>query len=150
MPVKQDEKKQHFDNIYVEKTPVPYKTEILDRLEYISDDNNRFVFDRLIIPWVKTQQDAGIKLNYVDLCAWYVPSPPDPVNVYVVANDVKTSSSRKEPDSYKKAIVLLCRVLCILDSLFMSLRIFLSFCFSLSISYSKLHLFLLLKIDYNF
>ena len=68
MPVKTDEKKQHFDDIYVAETPVPYKTEILDRLEYISDDNNRSVFDRLILPWVQSQQ--GKKLNYVDLCAW--------------------------------------------------------------------------------
>ncbi|CAB9508439.1 expressed unknown protein [Seminavis robusta] len=68
MPVKTDEKKQHFDDIYVATTPVPYKTEILDKLEYISDDNNRQVFDRLILPWVQQQQG---KLNYVDLCACF-------------------------------------------------------------------------------
>lgn len=68
MPVKTDEKKQHFDDIYVKETPVPYKTEILDKLEYISDNKNREVFDRLILPWIQ-QQDK--KLNYVDLCACF-------------------------------------------------------------------------------
>ena len=68
MPVKTDEKKQHFDDIYVAETPVPYKTQILDKLEYISDNNNRQMFDRLILPWIQKQ---GIKLNYVDLCACF-------------------------------------------------------------------------------
>lgn len=68
MPVKTDEKKQHFDDIYVKTNPVPYKTEILDKLEYVSDNFNLSVFNRLILPWVQ-QQDK--KLNYVDLCACF-------------------------------------------------------------------------------
>jgi len=28
--------RQHFDDIYVKLNPVPYKTEILDKLEYVS------------------------------------------------------------------------------------------------------------------
>jgi hypothetical protein len=75
--IKTDEKKQHFDDIYVKTTPVPYKTEILDKLEYISDDNNRQMFDRLILPWIQSQQaeeggtENNDKLNYVDLCACF-------------------------------------------------------------------------------
>lgn len=76
-------KKQHFDDIYFEKTPVPYKTEILDKLEYVSDTSNRQIFDRLILPWIQDQADAGggsssqqqslqtKQLNYVDLCACF-------------------------------------------------------------------------------
>jgi hypothetical protein len=69
--IKTDEKKQHFDDIYVKMTPVPYKTEILDKLEYISDNNNRQIFDRLILPWINKSQHQGKTLNYVDLCACF-------------------------------------------------------------------------------
>lgn len=70
--IKTDEKKQHFDDIYVKTNPVPYKTEILDKLEYISDNNNRQMFDRMILPWIKkTQEKDGKPLNYVDLCACF-------------------------------------------------------------------------------
>ncbi len=48
--VKTEEKKQHFDDIYEAKTPVPFKERILDELEYISDRFNRAEFDRLILP----------------------------------------------------------------------------------------------------
>ena len=68
--IKTDEKKQHFDDIYVKTTPVPYKTEILDKLEYISDNNNRQMFDRMILPWIQSQEE-GKTLNYVDLCACF-------------------------------------------------------------------------------
>ena len=68
MSVKNDEKKQHFDDIYVQTTPVPYKTEILDKLEYISDNNNRQMFDRMILPWIQEQKKP---LRYVDLCACF-------------------------------------------------------------------------------
>ena len=54
--IKTDEKKQHFDDIYVEQTPVPYKVRILDALEYISDNFNKQMFDRLILPWIQQQQ----------------------------------------------------------------------------------------------
>ena len=67
--VKTDEKKQHFDDIYVEPTPVPYKIRILDALDYISDDFNRQMFDRLILPWIQAQ--GGKSLEYVDLCACF-------------------------------------------------------------------------------
>lgn len=66
--IKTDEKKQHFDDIYVAKTPVPFKQRILDELAYISDDFNRQSFDRLILPWVEQQ---GRPLNFVDLCACF-------------------------------------------------------------------------------
>jgi hypothetical protein len=66
--VKTDEKKQHFDDIYVEETPVPYKIRILDELEYISDNFNRQMFDRLILPWIQKQ---GKSMKYVDLCACF-------------------------------------------------------------------------------
>jgi hypothetical protein len=68
MPVKTDEKKQHFHDIYVQEKPVPYKTEILDKLEYISDNFNRQMFDRMVLPWIQKQ---GKKINYVDLCACF-------------------------------------------------------------------------------
>jgi len=66
--IKTDEKKQHFDHIYVQQTPVPYKTEILDKLEYVSDDFNRQMFDRLILPWIQNQNKT---LNFVDLCSCF-------------------------------------------------------------------------------
>lgn len=71
--IKTDEKKQHFDDIYVQKTPVPYKTEILDKLEYVSDDFNRQMFDRLILPWIQKQQkvDTTKCINFVDLCSCF-------------------------------------------------------------------------------
>lgn len=66
--IKTDEKKQHFDDIYVAPNPVPFKERILDELDYISDDFNRQSFDRLIMPWA-TQQNRPLK--YVDLCACF-------------------------------------------------------------------------------
>lgn len=69
--IKTDEKKQHFDDIYVAETPVPFKERILDELEYISDDFNRQTFDRLILPWVKEKNADGTPLNYVDLCSCF-------------------------------------------------------------------------------
>lgn len=67
--VKTDEKKQHFDDIYVEPTPVPFKVRIMDALEYVSDDFNRQMFDRLILPWIQAQ--GGKSIEYVDLCACF-------------------------------------------------------------------------------
>lgn len=86
--VKTDEKKQHFDDIYVEATPVPYKTRILDALSYVSDDFNREMFDAHILPWAMAQTAHGTtvsksaaaagfspgkgkKLNFVDLCSCF-------------------------------------------------------------------------------
>jgi len=68
--IKTDEKKQHFDDIYVAKTPVPFKERILDALEYVSDDFNRQTFDRLILPWVE-KRPAGSPVRFVDLCACF-------------------------------------------------------------------------------
>mmetsp|Transcript_9139 Transcript_9139/g.10551 ORF Transcript_9139/g.10551 Transcript_9139/m.10551 type:complete len:263 (+) Transcript_9139:45-833(+) len=64
--IKTDEKKQHFDDIYVEPTPVPYKIRILDALDYISDTYNREMFDAHILPHVKDKT-----VNFVDLCACF-------------------------------------------------------------------------------
>lgn len=86
--VKTDEKKQHFDDIYVESTPVPYKERILDALDYVSDDFNRQMFDAHILPWAKSVTAHGIdvsssakaagftngsghSLNFVDLCSCF-------------------------------------------------------------------------------
>ncbi len=69
--VKTDEKKQHFDDIYIAKNPVPYKEEILDKLEYISDNFNRQTFDRLILPWAKEKASSGKTLNFVDLAGCF-------------------------------------------------------------------------------
>ncbi|KAL9188378.1 hypothetical protein ACHAXT_006756 [Thalassiosira profunda] len=82
--VKTDEKKQHFDDIYVEATP----TRILDALSYVSDDFNREMFDAHILPWAMAQTAHGTtvsksaaaagfspgkgkKLNFVDLCSCF-------------------------------------------------------------------------------
>lgn len=69
--IKTDEKKQHFDDIYVAENPVPFKERILDALDYISDDFNRRMFDRLILPWVREKAERGETVNYVDLCACF-------------------------------------------------------------------------------
>ena len=68
--VKTDEKKQHFDDIYVEPTPVPYKTRILDALSYVSDDFNRQMFDAHILPHAKTISSSRT-VNFVDLCSCF-------------------------------------------------------------------------------
>lgn len=67
--VKTDEKKQHFDDIYMESTPVPFKERIIDALDYISDNNNRQTFDRLILPWCQQQKEKVIP--YVDLACCF-------------------------------------------------------------------------------
>jgi len=70
--IKADEKKQHFDDIYVESTPVPYKIRILDALEYISDNFNREMFDAHILPWATaTTKATSSQLNFVDLCSCF-------------------------------------------------------------------------------
>ncbi len=69
--VKTDEKKQHFDDIYVADSPVPFKEQILDALDYVSDDFNRQTFDRLILPWAQQQTADGTPLRFVDLCACF-------------------------------------------------------------------------------
>lgn len=69
--VKTDEKKQHFDDIYVAETPIPFKEQILDGLDYVSDDFNRQTFERLIMPWAQQQSAAGKELNFLDLCACF-------------------------------------------------------------------------------
>jgi len=73
MGVKTEDKKQHFDEIYVADTPVPYKEKILDELSYVSDDFNRREFDRLVMPWAlrRQQEQPDKSLNFVDLCACF-------------------------------------------------------------------------------
>lgn len=68
--VKTDEKKQHFDDIYVADDPVPFKERILDDLHYISDNFNRQSFDRLILPWAREKAKAGT-VNCVDLAGCF-------------------------------------------------------------------------------
>lgn len=69
--IKTDEKKQHFDDIYVQHEPVAFKERIIDALDYVSDDFNRQTFDRLILPWCEQKLAAGESLNYVDLCCCF-------------------------------------------------------------------------------
>ena len=78
--IKTDDKKQHFDDIYVAHNPVPYKVKILDELSYISDDFNRAMFDVHILPHViDGNSDSGSgedttttkTLHYLDLCACF-------------------------------------------------------------------------------
>jgi hypothetical protein len=69
--VKTDEKKQHFDHIYVAEDPVPYKELILDALDYVSDNFNKQTFDRLILPWAQEQTRDGQSLNFVDLAGCF-------------------------------------------------------------------------------
>lgn len=69
--VRTDEKKQHFDDIYVQPDPVPFKERIIDALDYISDDNNRKTFDRLILPWCEKRAASGQPIRYVDLCSCF-------------------------------------------------------------------------------
>jgi len=68
--IQTDEKKQHFDDIYVAETPVPFKERIIDALDYISDDFNRAAFDRLILPWAEEKAKQA-PLNFVDLCCCF-------------------------------------------------------------------------------
>jgi len=68
--IQTDEKKQHFDDIYVAETPVPFKERIIDALDYISDDFNRAAFDRLIYPWAKERANEKT-LQLVDLCSCF-------------------------------------------------------------------------------
>jgi len=69
--VKTDEKKQHFDDIYVAESPVPFKERILDALEYVSDDFNRQTFDRLILPWARRMTADGTALRLVDVAGCF-------------------------------------------------------------------------------
>ena len=66
--IKTDEKKQHFDDIYVASDPVPFKKRIIDALDYISDDYNRAVFNRLVRPWLEARQGTT---SFLDLCCCF-------------------------------------------------------------------------------
>ncbi|MGF1451823.1 MAG: class I SAM-dependent methyltransferase [Opitutales bacterium] len=68
--IKTDEKKQHFDDIYIAEDPVPFKERIIDALDYISDDFNRAAFDRLVLPWAQERAQQR-PLNLVDLCCCF-------------------------------------------------------------------------------
>ena len=67
--VKTDEKKQHFDDIYICDTPVPYKIRILDALSYVSDDFNKQMFEAHIAPVFEASAKSTV--NYVDLCSCF-------------------------------------------------------------------------------
>jgi hypothetical protein len=67
--IKTDEKKQHFDDIYVAPDPVPFKERIIDALDYISDDHNRTTFNRLVRPWLETRKSGPVP--YLDLCCCF-------------------------------------------------------------------------------
>lgn len=69
--VRTDEKKQHFDDIYMAETPVPFKERIIDALDYVSDNYNRAVFDRLIHPKVASHSSESNPLKVVDLCSCF-------------------------------------------------------------------------------
>ena len=70
--VQTDEKKQHFDDIYICENPVPYKVRILDALDYVSDDFNKAMFEDHIAPvFDKEGSSPSDKLQYVDLCACF-------------------------------------------------------------------------------
>ena len=71
--VQTDEKKQHFDDIYICDTPVPYKIRILDALSYVSDDFNKQMFEAHIAPVFEKSSSAAKKstINYVDLCSCF-------------------------------------------------------------------------------
>lgn len=68
--VKTDEKKQHFDDIYVAENPVPFKERILDDLQYVSDNFNRQTFDRLILDWAQSKAAQG-PVNFIDLAGCF-------------------------------------------------------------------------------
>jgi len=67
--IQTDEKKQHFDDIYVAEDPVPFKERIIDALDYISDDYNRSAFNRLVRPWVESRGSDPVP--YLDLCCCF-------------------------------------------------------------------------------
>ena len=69
--VQTDEKKQHFDDIYVCENPVPYKVRILDALSYVSDDFNRAMFEEHIAPFFEAAASKKDTVEYVDLCACF-------------------------------------------------------------------------------
>mmetsp|Transcript_666 Transcript_666/g.1510 ORF Transcript_666/g.1510 Transcript_666/m.1510 type:complete len:269 (+) Transcript_666:167-973(+) len=69
--VQTDEKKQHFDDIYVCDTPVPYKIRILDAMNYVSDEFNKAMFDEHIAPVFDSKDNGDKPVEYVDLCACF-------------------------------------------------------------------------------
>eukprot|EP00127_Corallochytrium_limacisporum_P005145 Clim_evm51s199 gene=Clim_evmTU51s199 len=66
-----DDKKEHFNDLYNTGNPVPFKTEIMDRLTYICDDFTRQEFDRHILPFCMRKSGGGETVNYVDLCSCF-------------------------------------------------------------------------------
>jgi len=66
--------KQHFDDIYVMKNPVGFKTRIMDELSYVCDNFTRQEFDRLLLPELQRISKARgdtVPLRVVDLLACY-------------------------------------------------------------------------------
>jgi hypothetical protein len=66
--IKTAENKQHFDDIYLEKSPVPYKDHMLVGCDYITDTFNRQMFDKFILPWIQEQKKP---IHLVDLCGCF-------------------------------------------------------------------------------
>ena len=58
--VQTDEKKQHFDDIYVCETPGPHKVRILDALDYVSDDFNKAMFEEHIRPTLAENNNGKV------------------------------------------------------------------------------------------
>uniref|UniRef100_A0A0G4GAW9 Methyltransferase domain-containing protein n=1 Tax=Chromera velia CCMP2878 TaxID=1169474 RepID=A0A0G4GAW9_9ALVE len=69
--VKKQEKKEHFDDIYTQETPVLFKEKILDGLDYKSDNYNKTLFDRSVLPLCRQIEKAGGIVQYVDLCCCF-------------------------------------------------------------------------------
>ncbi len=69
--IRTEETKEHFDDIYLEETPVPFKERIMDRLDYVPDEFNRRMFDRHILPWCEKEAAGGRTLRFVDLCSCF-------------------------------------------------------------------------------
>lgn len=70
MTIKKYEDKYDFSDIYLATSPVRYKKEIFDGMEYTSDKYSKKMFDRLILPWIQ-KREQGIKgiPHVVDLCS---------------------------------------------------------------------------------
>ena len=65
--VQQDPQKTHFDDVYVQTSPVKYKERFFDDTEYICDTFNCQVFDRLILEWAQNKAESSGPIRYVDM-----------------------------------------------------------------------------------
>jgi len=62
-------KKQHFDDIYVERTPVAFKTRIMDSLDYVCDNYTKSEFERQGLIEFCAGVQGGCK--FLDLCCCF-------------------------------------------------------------------------------